>query len=501
MPRTTSLSACLIVRNEADCLTACLSSLQGLADEIIVVDTGSTDTSPQIAAAHGARVFAYRWQDDFGAARNYALKQARSEWILSIDADETLPEASRQALSRFLASEPAPARVQVRILSFDDQGEPQSVFSIVRLFARRPEHRFLRSFHEYLEDLGQPQSPLRFEPEICLHHWGYTSQAAQGKGKIGRNQRLLQKLRLQEPENPLWIYYSANALATQNQEAAALAEFSRLIDLCMALPEYQQAYYFARGIIESMSLYRKLGQPEQGLRLAQDYQSRCQDNPDYWFCLGSLQRQLGRYDLARVCFEHCLEFCAETLQLQYAPTSLLQGPFLQLLQLERLSLYHPQSPASEQAQALKNFIHLLERAWQADQSPGWRSRLCAYAFEAGALTETEADLPQELLKALRDWEEPEFCARLQQSLEQPFASAYQELAKLCLERWPQAPWMLEGVLQAAFLRWRDARWMVLRSLPYPAAQARQILLEALMISPADALLQAMLENQGTPQQA
>lgn len=85
-----TISACLIVRNESLVLERCLSSLSGAVDEIVVVDTGSTDATPEIAAGFGARVCRYDWCDDFSAARNVGLDAASCDWVLTIDAHEYL---------------------------------------------------------------------------------------------------------------------------------------------------------------------------------------------------------------------------------------------------------------------------------------------------------------------------------------------------------------------------------------------------------------------------
>ena len=81
-------SAALIVKNEEELLEQCLRSLQGLVDETVVVDTGSTDRTQIIAQEYGARLYEFKWRNDFAAARNHALNQVRGEWVLYIDADE-----------------------------------------------------------------------------------------------------------------------------------------------------------------------------------------------------------------------------------------------------------------------------------------------------------------------------------------------------------------------------------------------------------------------------
>ena len=93
-PICVKLSACLIVKNEEQRLAQCLDSLRSLANEIIVVDTGSSDRTVTIAQEYQARVFHFAWNDDFSQARNYAIAQAKGEWILVIDADELLEQSA-----------------------------------------------------------------------------------------------------------------------------------------------------------------------------------------------------------------------------------------------------------------------------------------------------------------------------------------------------------------------------------------------------------------------
>src|SRR5262245_35181283 len=86
--RVPTLSLCMIVKNEAAHLEAALESVRGLADEIVVADTGSVDGTREVAARFGARLLGFEWCDDFSAARNFVLEHATGDWVLSIDADE-----------------------------------------------------------------------------------------------------------------------------------------------------------------------------------------------------------------------------------------------------------------------------------------------------------------------------------------------------------------------------------------------------------------------------
>jgi glycosyltransferase involved in cell wall biosynthesis len=99
---TRTISLCLIVRNEQELLPRCLDSVRGVVDEIILVDTGSTDNTIKIAETYGARIYHYVWSDDFAAARNVSLAQANCEWILVLDADEVLTESFCSHIKSFL---------------------------------------------------------------------------------------------------------------------------------------------------------------------------------------------------------------------------------------------------------------------------------------------------------------------------------------------------------------------------------------------------------------
>ena len=94
-----TISVCVIVKNEEKTLPVCLKSLEGIADELIVVDTGSTDATVAAAEAAGAKVFHFEWVDDFAKARNFAFSKASCDYIYSADADEELDEENR---GRFL---------------------------------------------------------------------------------------------------------------------------------------------------------------------------------------------------------------------------------------------------------------------------------------------------------------------------------------------------------------------------------------------------------------
>jgi len=137
------LSAALIARDEEKFLGACLRSVHGLVDEVVVVDTGSTDRTLEIARAEGARVYQRPWTDDFSTARNQALDLARGEWILYIDADERVRPGSADGVRERLRD---PAYVGHRVTLHPRLGD--SGYWELRLFRNEPDIRFRGIIHE-----------------------------------------------------------------------------------------------------------------------------------------------------------------------------------------------------------------------------------------------------------------------------------------------------------------------------------------------------------------
>lgn len=93
-----TISLCMIVKNEEDVLERCLRSAEGVADEIIIADTGSTDQTKEIARRCGAKVYDFVWKDDFAAARNFAFSKATCDYLFWLDADDVVPEQTRRGL-------------------------------------------------------------------------------------------------------------------------------------------------------------------------------------------------------------------------------------------------------------------------------------------------------------------------------------------------------------------------------------------------------------------
>lgn len=209
----------MIIKNEQPFLDGCLKSLHGLVDEIVIVDTGSTDSSIDIARAHGARILDYAWHDDFAAARNFGLEAAGSEWILYIDADERLVDATREALRAGLEK---PDIFAVRLLFRVNSNS--TLYREYRLFRNDPRLRFKGAMHEtILPDLAvlQREAGARVgDASAKLIHLGYDGEMT---AKYRRNLPLLQASVARDPDRSYYWKDLADTLAGLGETDAAIA--------------------------------------------------------------------------------------------------------------------------------------------------------------------------------------------------------------------------------------------------------------------------------------
>ncbi|QZA32539.1 glycosyltransferase family 2 protein [Hydrogenibacillus sp. N12] len=288
------LTLAMIVRNEAGRLSRALQSVRDVVDEMIVVDTGSTDGTPEIARAHGARVVAVPWQDDFSAARNAGLEFARGDWVFVLDADEWLEPADRGRLKALLWS-PALAAYEggfVQIWNrLGDGREGVAVHPALRLFRNRPEHRFSGRVHEQIAAAifrRKPDAAL-FVSDIRVHHDGYLRDVVRLRGKIERNERLLRQALLAAPDDPfLWYNLGVEALR-RGAAAEAVQAFVR------ARETMAPAVSFAPLVYKYEALARRLaGDPDGARAVLEAGCRRYPHHPDLWHLWGEIEAAAGR---------------------------------------------------------------------------------------------------------------------------------------------------------------------------------------------------------------
>ena len=211
----------MIAKNAGRYLHETLSSLSGVADEIVFIDTGSTDSSIEIAKNHACRIFAFNWCDDFSRAKNFGIEQARYRWIMIIDSDEVLEGNDAKAiLGEVLLNSSAPAYIIYQDNLFDS-GEVIPNMAI-RLFQNNPRIRFTNPVHECISEKLFSHWPDFFPPILDVHlkHYGYLSMNIRGKHE--RNLVLLQRWVDAEPGNMIVNYKLGSALFAVGRKEESL---------------------------------------------------------------------------------------------------------------------------------------------------------------------------------------------------------------------------------------------------------------------------------------
>lgn len=232
------LSQCMIVKNEEKNIEQALSWAKGIAWEQIVVDTGSTDRTVEIAEQMGAKVFHFSWIDDFSAAKNFAIEQASGNWIAFLDADEYFSYQDAEKLMNILidierkdSKIQKPDFIRSLLVNLDDEKRPTSSSVQDRIFRNLPSLRYYNRVHEELGlSVKRKIRPFDARNILTIFHTGYSDSAYQEKDKMKRNIALLQRELEANPDN-------YNALSYLGDCYSALGEYEKAFKLYQTVAE------------------------------------------------------------------------------------------------------------------------------------------------------------------------------------------------------------------------------------------------------------------------
>lgn len=226
-----NISAVLIVKDEANRLDACLTALRDVADEIIVVDTGSTDETLAVARLHTPHCHSIPWENDFAAARNHAIDLASGPWILSIDADEVLenPNDARALLDNFVQFQPAGTTGTIQHRSPTGSGLDQRVVTgHVERFFPKDRYAFTGIIHEQLTPRAGAHGGTASTGVVVLHS-GYEQDGTGRDHKGLRNLPLLEQAVAADPENEYYHYQLGKTRYALKQYDGAAEAFEQAL--------------------------------------------------------------------------------------------------------------------------------------------------------------------------------------------------------------------------------------------------------------------------------
>lgn len=293
------LSVCMIVRDEEKVIDRCLKSIYNIADEIIVVDTGSLDNTKEIVLNYTDDLYEFEWIDDFSKARNYAASKATSEWILVLDADEYVDREDFKRFKKGLQLNPPKMKINaIEIASFTGhEAETTALNKHSRLYKNNGDIKFIRPIHEILTATkGSTDYGI---VDLKIFHTGYMRNAMEEKGKSDRNLSILLE---QKDKKGIDYFYIAN-------------EYNTLGEVDKAIKNYQIAYrnresidvnYLTKLLIFLIdALYRKERYIE-AKRIIEDAEQAYPHLADYKYYKGLIYLKGKDEDRAKRVFEYMI---------------------------------------------------------------------------------------------------------------------------------------------------------------------------------------------------
>ncbi|GAW29561.1 TPR domain-containing glycosyltransferase [Carboxydocella sp. ULO1] len=302
-----TITACLVVKNEGKYLERCLSSIKPAVEEIVIVDTGSSDNTLEIARRFTEKIYIQPWQDNFSQVRNFALQQATGDWILVIDGDEELHPDSIACLRNKISATEVEGYLLKIINYFNSGSEVLTAADVVfRFFRNRPQYRFTGAVHEQICDnilAVNPTAKIEIAEDIVLYHYGYLDEEIENKDKRQRNLRLLLKEVDSDPDHLLNRFHLGVEYFRAREYTEALSQFrlvqSRLAPQALYAPKL---YRYIASCLLHLKNYQELLD-----FIEQEWRPLFPQQGDLYFIHGLVLKELKQPALAITSFRQCLE--------------------------------------------------------------------------------------------------------------------------------------------------------------------------------------------------
>ena len=296
-----TISVCMIVKNEEELLPRCLQSIENLVDEIILVDTGSSDRTVEIAESYGAKVYHHPWENDFSKHRNQSISYASAEWILVIDADEVISCWEKHAFQ--ILQDKNTDSVYVKVENVFAQGECTAWHNSIRLFRRNGAISYEGKVHNELRGYGSSR-----HSHIVIDHSGYALNPMKEEEKFRRTTGLLEEEIQSNPEDPRNHHYLSVSLLGQRFYDLALEEAEKALSL--ASKEQGKTLYLWTRFVAAVSCIN-LGKVEEAERFCMEGLKLNPLNLDAYYILSSISYSRGSLQLFLENSDHYLSLLAK----------------------------------------------------------------------------------------------------------------------------------------------------------------------------------------------
>jgi tetratricopeptide (TPR) repeat protein len=292
----------MIVRNEEHNLGDCLASVADLVDEVVVVDTGSTDRTRDVAQQYGGRVFEFPWVDDFSAARNCALQNATGDWIFWMDADDRLNPANRTLFQRLKDQLPDgnyAYMMKQRSPPDHELGSPL-VVDHVRLFRRQPNVAWRYRLHEQILPLLKEAKAKLVVTDLVVEHLGYRESGLRRR-KLDRNLRILLLEHQEQPEDAFILFNLAGTYLDLGDQEQAIPFLHQCIEKAPRGASFLPKAYVL--LVQNHRTANRLDDAAQGCEIARQLFPK---NPELLFEEGLLHQARNNPIAAQRSFETIL---------------------------------------------------------------------------------------------------------------------------------------------------------------------------------------------------
>lgn len=281
-------SVCIIAKNEEENIERCLKSIQDFDCEIIVVDTGSTDRTREIAQQYATKVLDFAWINDFSAARNFSIANASYDWILVLDCDEWVQEANPGEFMQLARDYPTyMGRLKRKNLTYMDSEKQVYIDMVERFFNRRYYH-YEGIIHEQVTPTS-PRELIAFDIPLTVLHSGYVGTKEELEDKRKRNMTLLMQELERHPDDPyLYFQIGQEYYCDENYELAA--EYYGKV-LSYDLPPTMEYLRMTVQAYGNSLLY--LDRVEEALQYEHIYDT-FGNTPDFVFLMGRIYYKSGQ---------------------------------------------------------------------------------------------------------------------------------------------------------------------------------------------------------------
>ncbi|MBI6546175.1 MAG: glycosyltransferase, partial [Cyanobacteria bacterium NC_groundwater_1444_Ag_S-0.65um_54_12] len=304
-----TISLCMIVKNEEAFLADCLASVQGAVDEIVIVDTGSTDATLEIAKKYGAKIGYFPWNGDFAAARNASIDLAQGDWILILDADETItPHSVKELRALSLNKNYIGYACIIENLVGEKEGDGRQLAMILRFFQRRPDMHYEGIIHEQIVPAAQRTGLPNGTSQIRIVHRGYINKCVNERNKNQRNLDILLRQEQAEPDNPYCQFNLGQTYKLLKEHQKAEQHYRESLEILKARNAPNDIPYYANLFFSFSDLLGVKGCYDEALAVAEDGIERFPQYADLRFTKGNHLLATGRYEEALKVYESCRKF-------------------------------------------------------------------------------------------------------------------------------------------------------------------------------------------------